>query len=74
MSMTPSQRFPNGIVPLQGSSSKKKAVEMSGPCKAWNGELSHPSHCPLEDADNAGVSHIATAIDGGHRVSKTKTY
>jgi hypothetical protein len=31
---------------------------MTGLCKEWNGELSHPSHSPLEDADAAGVSHI----------------
>ena len=38
---------------------------MPEPYEGWNMKLSHPLHRPLEDAGEAGVSHIATATDDG---------
>jgi hypothetical protein len=47
MSMQPIQRFPNGIISPSKLSCYDKAVEMPGPCKAWNGESVPPFTPPL---------------------------
>jgi hypothetical protein len=47
MQMQPIQRFPNGMISPSKLSCYDKAVEMPGPCKAWNGKTVPPFTPPL---------------------------